>query len=184
MGAQDLELAQQAHDRTALEMGAAIHPMEAAQLPGLSPDEARAHREDAELYAYFARQHIKQVSPEALAAVLASDAEPGAARRGHQASRQVRHCTGCATPWPTSAAAPSCCRDCRMKAAHPAKMGTGHLPASAPARCSSREATGERHSAQRVSCAPTLVPTYRISFDNSLIHRRKPERSYGRPCSR
>ena len=53
-----------------LEMGAAIHHMEAAQLPGLSPEEARAHREDAELYAFFARRHVEQADPEALAAVL------------------------------------------------------------------------------------------------------------------
>ena len=51
VSAQVLELAQQALGRMTLEMGAAIHPMEAAQLPGLTPDEARAHREDAELYA-------------------------------------------------------------------------------------------------------------------------------------
>ena len=69
LGARDLERAQQALDRTALERGAAIHPMEAAQRPGPSPDEAQAHREDAELYACFAHQHIEQVSPEALAAV-------------------------------------------------------------------------------------------------------------------
>ena len=69
-GAQDLEQAQQALDRMTLEMGAAICHMEAAQLPGLTPDEAQAHREDAELYAYFARQHVERVNPEALAAVL------------------------------------------------------------------------------------------------------------------
>ena len=71
VSAQDLEQAQQALDRMTLEMGAAIYHMEAAHLPGLTPDEAQAHREDAELYAYFARQHVEQVSPEALAAVLA-----------------------------------------------------------------------------------------------------------------
>ena len=70
VNAQDLEQARQALDRMTMEMGAAIYHMEAAQLPGLSPNEAQAHREDAELYAFFARQHAEQVDPEALAAVL------------------------------------------------------------------------------------------------------------------
>ena len=39
----------------------------------LSPSEAQGHREDGELYAFFARQHAERCDPDALARVLGLD---------------------------------------------------------------------------------------------------------------
>lgn len=69
----DLEGAKDALERMVTEMGAAIHHLEAATMPGLSPGEAQGHREDGELYAFFARQHAERCDPDALARALGLD---------------------------------------------------------------------------------------------------------------
>lgn len=80
----DLEGAKDALERMITEMGAAIYHLEAATIPGLSPSEAQGHREDGELYAFFARQHAERCDPDALARVLGLDegalSEQGTAR--------------------------------------------------------------------------------------------------------
>ena len=70
VGARDLEETELALERMTLEMGAAILHLEAARDPLLPPDDAREHREQGELHAFFARSYAEQAKPAALAAVV------------------------------------------------------------------------------------------------------------------